>query len=380
MIEYLLTDKLGQLKQKGLYRYHRTAPEGFINFSSNDYLSLGSDSRLREAFVQGFKKHPAGASASMLVSSGYHRAHQQLESAFAKALEVDASLIFSSGYAANLAIASLLAAVKTNVLIDKAAHASFYDGLRQYLSQCRRYRHQDLSHLQQLLEGNSQHAVVVTESIFSMSGQRTNLQTLSSLCKSYDANLIIDEAHSFGLVGAQGMGAVIAAGLSQREVPLRVIPFGKALAFQGAIVCGDGLWIEALLQFARSHIYSTAISPALAYGLAHSLELIKAADDRREKLVQLTAYFKKKCLDSPYHWRDSDSAIQQLQLGCPFKAVALSEALYQRKILCSPMRTPTVIVKESGLRIVLNYQHQPEDIDYLFTVLEQCYHRVILLN
>lgn len=378
MIGSLLAEKIGGLKDKGLYRAHRAIPDNALDFSSNDYLSLGSDPRLKAIYAQGFELYPVGAGASMLVCSGYQSPHQQLESAFARSLNVDAALLFSSGYSANLAVMSLLAAVKADILIDKAAHASFYDGLAQASSGFRRYQHHDLEHLQDRLEHHAVNSVVVTESIFSMSGQRSDIRALSSLCKRHQADLIIDEAHSFGLVGEQGMGSVVDAGLTQAEVPLRIIPFGKAMAFQGAIVCGDGLWIDSLLQFARSHRYSTALSPALAYGLALSLDLVKEADARREKLNQLIACFKEKRLHSPWNWRDSDTAIQQLQLGCPFKAVALSEALYQRKILCCAMRTPTVPPKENGLRIVLNYHHEPEDIDRLFFELDRNYNEYLL--
>lgn len=146
---------------------------------------------------------------------------------------------------------------------------------------------------------------------------------------------------------------------------------GKAFAASGAIVAGQSVWIDALLQSARSHIYSTAISPAYAFGLLETLPIIRGADERRTKLSQLVSYFREAVCHSPYQWRDSCSPIQQLQLGCPHRALQYAKKLQELSILCLPMRQPTVNKQETGLRIVLNYHHQPEHIDHLFKCLEQ---------
>jgi 8-amino-7-oxononanoate synthase len=155
-------------------------------------------------------------------------------------------------------------------------------------------------------------------------------------------------------------------GLTQEQVPLRIIPLGKAFAFQGALVVGKGAWIDALLQFARSHIYSTAVSPALTYGMLERLDFIRKADDRRQKLYDLIDYFRALRKKSSLKWRESTTAIQQLQLGCPHKALLCANYLLSKGIFCQAMREPTVNKKDTGLRVVLNYQHQPEDIDRLF--------------
>lgn len=371
MINDVLIEHLAQLKQNGLHRrriLNRFADKSLINFSSNDYLSLTEESSIREAFQKGFANYPAGSGGSMVIC-GYHASHRELEKAFAEALGVDDALLFSSGYAANLGIISLFAHFNSHFLIDKGTHASFYDGLRLANGKYTRYLHNNLDHLANKLQAGLMSPVIITEAVFSMSGQTTDLLELSSLATNYDADCIIDEAHAFGVLGEEGLGAVQLCGLTQQEIPLRIIPLGKAFAFQGAIVAGRGEWIDALLQLARSHVYSTAVSPALAYGILETLDFIRNAKSRRQKLYELINYFRKLSKNSPLKWRDSSTPIQQLQLGCPHQALAYAENLRQRGIFCQAMREPTVSKKDTGLRVILNYHHESEDLEFLFEML-----------
>lgn len=351
---------------KGLYRQRRVLDARRLNFSSNDYLSLTADARVQRGFQAGFKRYPTGSGGSMLVS-GYHPAHQALEQGFADALAVDACVIFSSGYLANLSLIRLLAHIHAHVCIDKAVHASIYDGLVLSGAQYSRYLHQDLADLALTLQAAPEQTALVTESIFSMSGQMAPLVEMSHL---RPQALFVDEAHAFGVLGREGLGGVVHAGLTQDDVPLRVIPLGKAYAASGAVVAGQGAWIEALLQAARPHCYSTAISPAYAHGLLNTLEIIRASDARRAQLSALVSYFRQAVHASPLQWRDSHTPIQQLQLGCPHRALSLAARLREQGIECLPMRQPTVSLPETGLRVILNHDHTPADIDTLF----QCLH------
>ena len=369
-----------ELKQQGLFRQRlgnliTASPTPLLNFCSNDYLSLANDLAVRRAFQRGFSKYAAGSSASLVVS-GYHVVHRDLERAFAAALNADDALLFTSGYNANLSIILLLAKFADHILIDKAVHASFYDGLKLATANYARYLSNIVASLQKklaILSPSIEAIAIVTETVFSMSGVIAALKDLAQVAKNYDASLIIDEAHAFGVFGPQGLGIGAAVGLTQHEVPLRIITFGKALAHQGAIVVGKGEWIAALLQAARPLIYSTAISPALVYGLLETFAIIRAADARRQKLYQLIDYFRAEVKASPFKWANSVSPIQQLQLGCPHKALCYTNFLYQNGIFCQAIRAPTVTTKETGLRIVLNYHHKEEDISHLFTTLKKLY-------
>ena len=370
MIINQLNDYLSGIKKEGLYRQRQVidVSGGNLLFSSNDYLSLADDPQVKQAYQVGFARYPSGSGGSMVVC-GYHSAHQTLEKAFAAALGVDDCLLFSSGFAANLSVISMLAHAKASVLIDKAVHASIYDGLKLSGANYVRYRHHELADAALKMQTMPDNTVVMTESIFSMSGQITPLVKMNKLVKSHQYELLVDEAHAFGITGREGLGAVVEAGLTQDDVPLRVLPFGKAFGAQGAIVAGQGAWVDAILQSARPYIYSTAISPALAHGMLETLTLIRRADERREKLTHLVRYFREAIKSSPLQWRDSHTPIQQLQLGCPHRALSYAAKLREQSIICLPIRQPTVSKLETGLRIILNYNHQPEHIDRLFKCL-----------
>ncbi len=359
------------LTAQGLHRKRQIVCDASVlNFSCNDYLSLSLHPQVQQAYQQGFSNYPSGSGGSMVVC-GYHPIHQELEHVFAEMLHVDDCILFSSGYAANLSVANLLGELNNFVLIDKNIHASVYDGLKLANADYARYLHNDLQNLTGKLRENP-NSVVATESIFSMSGQIPDLRAMSQIACEFDSTLFVDEAHAFGVFGPQGCGSVPYHQLTQEEVPLRIIPFGKALASQGALIAGKKEWIDGLLQVARPHIYSTAISPALAYGVLQTLEIIRKADDRREKLQELIAYFRGKIANTPFQWKNSISPIQQLQLGCPHQACAFAEELKKQSIACLPMRQPTVSKLDTGLRVSLNYNHSFADIDRLFSCLLTC--------
>lgn len=366
------TDKL---ESKGLLRSRViTVPDddGTTHFDSNDYLSLTLDKRITSAYQHGYKLYPSGSGGSMLLN-GYHANHQAVERAFAELLAVDECILFSSGYAANLALTALINKINAHCIIDKGVHASIYDGLGIAQVDFTRYLHNDMNDLQNKLRSISSESVLLSEGIFSMSGQIAPLKDISDLCIATNTALLIDEAHSFGIMGTYGAGAVQHFGLTQHSVPLRMVPFGKAFASQGAIVAGDKEWIHALLQAGRSVIYSTAISPALSYGLLKTLDIVSEADDRRLKLSQLIDYFREHLKNSPLQWSNSFTPIQQLQLGCPHLALYYARELKKGGVSCSPIRAPTVNKKATGLRIILNFNHQPEQINNLFNEIHKIY-------
>lgn len=366
---------LQKIKQQGVYRQRKLLPtddKHLINFCSNDYLSLADDPRLKQAYQTGYARFQCGSGASSVIS-GYHPLHQQCESILSEMFQVDDAVLFSSGYAANLSVVALLASLQLPLLIDKKIHASWYDGIRLNQAAYSRYPHLQVEHLSTDLASNLGPAAIITEGLFSMSGQFAPITSLLRMCQETHPELvcIVDEAHSFGVVGPHGLGRVAEHPQISKHVPLRVITFGKSLAGHGAAVVGDAAWIDALIQQARSYIYSTALSPAHVYGIIHALELVYAADDRRQILQERIGYFNEKCALSSFKWQSSHSPIQQLQLGCPKIAEHLSQFLLEKGIYCRAIRQPTVTRAETGLRIVLNYDHTPACIDRLFEALFQ---------
>jgi 8-amino-7-oxononanoate synthase len=361
------------LSQKGLLRVRAiSSKDDLLRFDSNDYLSLTQDMRIANAYQQGYQLHPSGSGGSVLIN-GYHAAHQDVERAFAQWLGVDECLLFSSGYAANLALTALLGQLKASCFIDKGVHASIYDGLALSQVAFIRYLHNDLDDLSRKLPLYPTHSALITEGIFSMGGQMAPLSSISSLCSQNQVELFVDEAHSIGVLGKEGRGAVDLHGLTQSLVPLRIIPLGKAFAAQGALIAGQANWINALLQAARSLIYSTASSPALSYGLLKTLEIVIASDAKRAHLRALIECFRDSIAHSPFQWADSITPIQQLHLGCPHLAMHYATELKKQGISCSAIRQPTVSKKASGLRIVLNHSHYPEQIIQLFQQIHAMY-------
>ncbi|MBA2648963.1 MAG: aminotransferase class I/II-fold pyridoxal phosphate-dependent enzyme [Legionella sp.] len=374
-LEGKLKQYTDNLRQKGLIRSRmlsQASEPRVICFDSNDYLSLTNHKEVMDAYQQGYALFPSGSGGSMLLS-GYHPSHKATERAFAQWLQVDDCLLFPSGFAANLAVTALLGALNAHCLIDKGVHASIYDGLKLARVPFNRFLHNNMQDAALRIAESSAPAVLVTEGIFSMSGQQASLKELAALCSQKCMPLLVDEAHSIGVLGAQGQGAVAQAGLSQTQVPLRIIPLGKAFAGQAAVVVGQEAWIHGLMQAARSLIYSTAISPAMSYGLLKTLDIVVAADDRRAKLQALIQQTKACIQASALNWIDSPTPIQQLHLGCPHLALYYAQELINQGFSCSAIRQPTVSLKASGLRIILNYHHQPEQIVALFQTLA-CIH------
>lgn len=349
------------LKAKGLYRERRLC-DASLDFCSNDYLSLSTDPRLPPLFQQAFRDHPSGSGGSTVIS-GYHRAHQQTEVAFCEALDVESAMLFNSGYVANLAIMALLAELNCTVVMDKSSHASFYDGLK--LSQARFWRYP--AERYDLLRQHWQDGMVwVAESVFSIGGHLTPFHRLPNMTP-----CIVDEAHAFGLFGKEGLGRVSACGLTEHEVPLRIIPLGKACASQGALVAGKTEWVNALLQVARGAIYSTAMSPAYAAALGPLLNIVRGADEERGRLFENVAYFNQLILQSSLSWVNSETPIQHLILGCPEKSLRFAEQLEQRGLSCRAIRPPTVHPKRTGLRVVLHANHTHGDLQRLFETIHE---------
>lgn len=368
----MIASWLDSLKDQGLHRLRQVSDDaGFrYHFASNDYLGLAFDPRLKAAFSQGFARYPTGSSASIAIS-GYFSIHKELESSFAEFLDAEDALVFSSGFAANLAIVALLEKLHYQLIIDKAIHASFYEGIALAKASYLRFMHQDYDDLEKKIAQGREKKIVALEGIYSMSGQVPDLSRVLRLCQERDALVFLDESHSFGVLGPKGAGLAATEAFDKRQVPLRLISFGKALAAQGAIVVGQRDWIDALFQVARTAIYSTNMSPALAYGVLQSLDLLRAGDTERKRLFEIIAYFRKQVAASSLQWRPSETPIQQLQLGSAHKALYYAGQLEKAGILCKALRQPTVNLKETGLRVVLNAHHEQKAIDLLFQTLEQ---------
>ena len=364
----MLEEKLESWKRRGLQRDlqplkrlsgGRIARTGKIywDFSSNDYLGLNFELELQQAYCEGINLYGFGSGGSTMVT-GYDEQKYQLEQEFANFLGLEKSLFFSSGYVANLSILSLYQDQDVEVFVDKFSHASIYDGLKSFNIPFKRFFHGDVNHLKQLLEkANSKQKLIISEGVFSMTGNIAPIKELIQLKEHYQCLLMIDDAHAIGVLGEKGEGSVAALSVHERrKIDILNAPLGKAFSSSGALVCASEQLIEGLRQFARPFIYSTALAPSVVYGIRKTLPLIEGAHDKRKKLHENVRLFRSKLLNIPW-LLPSKTPIQLVVLGDNFKALNLSEELVRRGFFCHPMRRPTVPKVQTGLRVVLSAAH-----------------------
>ncbi|KXO11035.1 MULTISPECIES: 8-amino-7-oxononanoate synthase [Marinobacter] len=374
--------EIEQRKRDGLYRSRRLVsgpqkPElvadgvELLSFCNNDYLGLanhpGNIATLRDALAE----TGLGGAASHLVC-GHHDAHHQLEQRLAAFTRRSSALFFSTGYMANMGVISALAGRGDTIFSDRLNHASIIDGCILSRARVRRYGHGDVAALERMLAETSGHKLVVTDGVFSMDGDIAPLKELARVCKAHDALLVVDDAHGLGVLGPQGRGSVLEAGLSEDEVPVLIGTLGKAVGTSGAFVAGPEVLMDYLVQKARTYIYTTAMPPAVALASCASIDLIEQDNARRAHLQALIARFRSGAQQLGYQLMPSHTPIQPIMVGDNHAALALSRALEEQGILVTAIRPPTVPEGEARLRVTLSAAHSEEQLDRLLQALAQC--------
>jgi 8-amino-7-oxononanoate synthase len=299
MIEGRLSAELAEIATAGLTRRRRVleTPCGrnatvdgkkVLNFASNDYLGLAGNAEIAQALADGAVQWGAGSGASHLVS-GHLAPHEALEQEIATFTGFSRALTFSTGYLANLAVTPTLAGRGDAVFADKLNHASLIDAMQLAKAngaEIQRYPHNDVAALERLLAASTaRNKVIVTDAVFSMDGDLAPLPLLFELAERYDAWLVIDDAHGFGVLGPHGQGCLAHFNLPAAKHILLMGTLGKAAGVGGAFVAGSATAIEYLLQKGRSYIFTTAAPPAVACALSKSLQLIGAGDALRTSLM-----------------------------------------------------------------------------------------------
>lgn len=340
----------------------------YKNFSSNDYLGLVADKSLHLAFTQATETYGVSAASSSLVT-GYHDAHYALEQTIAQWLNKERVLLFSSGFAANCGFLSAVDRKDNHFILDKLSHASLIDGASQGRSQFSRFKHNDIAHLQhRLSNSNSRYKTIVAESIYSMDGDIAPVASIQSICQQSNALLYIDDAHGIGVLGESGAG--ISAQTNNGTVIMAT--FGKAIGTGGACIACNEVMADYLVNECRHYIYSTAISPAMAFATKTSIELIQQQQWRRDKLTDLVALFKRSLLQE-ITITSSESSIIGVIVGSEAAALKMSELLKQRKFWVTAIRPPTVPNGQSRLRVTINSAHNRNDIIGLAKNINEVY-------
>jgi 8-amino-7-oxononanoate synthase len=323
---------------------------------------------------EGIDKFGLSASASSLVT-GFSYAHQTLENEICQWLNKPRCLLFSSGVSANLGILQALGQSSANIWLDKLSHASLIEGAFSSQAKVKRFKHNDVNHLDTLIstfktkshtDKNLQESplktrdnLIVSEGIFSMDGDQAPIEQLSSLSNRYDGKLFIDDAHSIGVIGDKGQGSS-----SLANIDIVMATFGKAIASSGAFVACEEDVFEYLTNFSKHYIYSTAISPALAWATNQSIKLIQTEHWRREKITELSEQFSQ-LLSPSIDLIPTQSSIHGLIIGGEEKTLLASKKLKERGIWVTAIRPPTVPLNSSRLRVTICSNHNANDIKCL---------------
>lgn len=364
--------KLTELKQNHLYRSRKVSEnaqgtqlivngKSVLNFCSNDYLSLANHAQVKEALKQGVDKYGVGSGASHLVS-GHSSAHHDLEEALADYTGQDRALLFSTGYTANLGIFSALKDELDWVLQDKLNHASLIDGNQLIGLPIQRYLHNDIASLKRKIAKQTGAGMIVTDTVFSMDGDRANIDDLQKIANFSNAILMQDDAHGFG---------VFKPNIPQNSIYMATL--GKAAGTMGAFVAGNEDFIEFLIQKSRPYIYTTAMSPAICVATLKSLELIKKGE-QKAKLRANIDFFRNFSTALGLPIEASNSAIQPLIIGESEKALKISQTLFNQGFYVSAIRPPTVPKNTARLRITLSANHTQSQIEQLLNKIKHALH------
>ena len=387
--EGFLSRKLNQREERDALRRLRL-PEGKVDLCSNDYLGVVRNGLLEDGILMAASAADTadahGSGGSRLLAGNYPLI-EETERAIAKFHLAPAALIYNSGYDANLGLLSSVPQRGDVILYDALSHASIRDGMRLSLAQAFGFAHNDLDELEKRLRaaregveavgggaGPGKGGVevktvfVVTESVFSMDGDFAPLERMAALCRQYDAQLIVDEAHATGVVGGKGEGLVQTLGL-EAACFARVHTFGKAVGCHGAVVLGSTLLRDFLINFSRSFIYTTALPPASVRAIARAYALLPRLDAERERLRLLVGRFRETSI--VFERLDSTTPIQVVIVPGNAAVKALATKLQEAGLDVRPILSPTVEKGKERLRIVLHAYNTEEEIDQLTGLLGQ---------
>jgi len=356
---------LSELKKNHLYRSRKISENAqdvemvvdgkqVINFCSNDYLSLANNEQVKEALIEGIKQYGVGSGASHLVI-GHSKAHHDLEEALADYTGQERALLFSSGYSANLGVFSALRDDVDWVLQDKLNHASLIDANQLIGLPIQRYLHNNIDSLAKKAEKQSGQGLIVTDNVFSMDGDRANIDEIEKIVNFSNAILMQDDAHGFG---------VLEANIPKNSIYMATL--GKAAGTMGAFVAGNDDFIDYLVQKSRPYVYTTAISPSLCCATLKSLELIKSGE-QKIKLLSNIDFFQNFSSSIGLNFEKSDSAIQPMIIGDSKRTLDLSKKLFDTGFYVSAIRPPTVSTNTARLRFTLCANHSFEQIEALLT-------------
>ncbi len=368
-------DKLADLQRRHLRRtLEETAREDgiwverggkrLLSFSCNDYLNLTQHPDVIRAAVAAIEKYGAGSGASRLVT-GNHPLYAELETRLARMKGTEAACVFGSGYLANTGIIPVLIGRDGLAVIDELSHACIYAGAQLSRGRVLTFRHNDVAHARELLASHRKeydHALIVTDGVFSMDGDLAPLSELGEIAKEYDAWLMSDDAHGLGVVGAGGRGSAFVNG--HANVPLQMGTLSKAVGAYGGYLCASAPVIELMRNRARTLIYSTGLPPAIVAGAIAALDVIDHDPDYAALPVK-----KAKTFTRLTNLPDAQSPIVPVLVGDETKALEASRMLADEGFLAVAIRPPSVPAGTARLRLTFTAKHPDAAVERLATLV-----------
>jgi len=339
----------GAMVEHGGQSYHQ--------FAGNDYLGLAQDASLKKVAIAAINEHGCGANSSRFIT-GNHPLYDALETTLSGYYQTDAALVFGSGYLANLGAITSLVGTKDLIIMDKQAHACAYDAAALSGATLKRYRHNDMAQLCELLQqerGAYDKCLIVTETLFSMSGNIAPRDEIIALCHEHDALLLSDNAHGVGFA-------------KPKSDPRHIImgTFSKALGGYGGYVCADDLLIQIITQSARTLLFSTALPPATLASNKAALELVQAQPNRATKVINHAH-----AIQQSLGLEITDSPIIAITLGDEITTLKAQKTLQEAGFWVAAIRPPTVAPNQCQLRVSLHYEHVQETIDQLIHIINK---------
>jgi len=350
--------------------------QSLLDFSSNDYLALSQHPDLVRASREALERFGTGVGAARLMSGDLAIFHQ-LEREVADFKGCAAALLFGSGYMANVGMIPALVGRGDVVFTDRLDHASIYDGCRLAGARLLRFRHNDLAHLEELLqkERGAGRGLVIVESLYSMDGDIAPLAELVALKNRYSCQLLVDEAHATGIYGQHGGGLIQVAGLAD-QVDMVVGTFGKALGSYGAYVAGSQELREYLINRARSFIYSTGLPPAVVGASLAAVRLVRQHPEMRQQLAERATYFKECLIKEGLPGNPGPSHIVPVMIGDGATALRLAEECCRVGLFVTAIRPPTVPEGTARVRFSLTLNHRLDELAEVARLFMATCHRL----
>ncbi len=340
-----------------------------IMIGSNNYLGLTTHPKVRRAAIEATERYGTSCTGSRLLN-GTLELHLELERRMAEFIGTEAALVFSTGYQTNVGTISALVSRGDFVVTDKEDHASIVDGCRLAFGETRRFRHNDMAHLERVLAGlpDDVGRLVVVDGVFSMSGDITPLPEIVPLCKKYGARLMVDDAHSIGVLGG-GHGTAARFGITD-QVDLTMGTFSKSFASLGGFIAGSEEVVHYIQHHARALIFSASIPPANAAAALAALEVMQEEPERIERVNQIGERMRVGLRQLGFRVGDTQTPIVPVIIGDDMRTFLTWKALYEAGVYTNPVVSPAVPPESSLLRTSYMATHTEEQLDRVLAIFK----------